>query len=95
MAEEIGTNPTASRANLAFGLGIGALVAFVLGWFFAGDNDENGWIWIVMGALSLGAVATGLMARQGGKLGGRALAGLVIGGLLLLLFLGFATGILE
>jgi hypothetical protein len=91
MAEGVGTT-TASRANLAFGLGIGALAAFVLGWFFAGENDENGWIWLVMGALSLAAVVTGLMARRGG---GRAITGLVIGGLLLLLFLGFATGILE
>jgi len=95
MAEELGTSSTASRANLTFGLGLGALAAFALGWIFASENDENGWIWFVMAALSLGAVVTGLMARRAGRLGGRALVGLVIGALLFLLFLGFAFGILE
>ena len=43
MEEQLGTSSTASRAKLAFGLGLGALAAFVLGLIFATENDENVW----------------------------------------------------
>lgn len=78
---------TSSRANLALGLGLAALVS----WFIAlaiTENDDNGWIWVVMAALGLAALVTGLRAGPG-RPTGRALIGAAIGGLLVLLFLGF------
>jgi hypothetical protein len=83
-----------SRANLALGLGLAAVVANVVGMFISGDDDSNGWIWIVMGVLALAAVGVGLMDGRG-KPTGRALAGTVLGGLILLEFVLFATGVLS
>lgn len=78
-----------SKANLALGLGLGALVANVLGMFITGDDgDSNSWIWIVMALLALGAVVVGLMDGRG-KPRGRALVGTVIGALIVLEFLLF------
>lgn len=83
-----------SKGNIALGLGVAAIVANVLGFFIAGENDENGWIWMVMGALALGAVIVGLMDGRG-KPAGRALIGTVLGAVVLIEFLLFATGILS
>jgi hypothetical protein len=84
-----------SNDNLTLGLGLGAVAFWLLGIFFAGENDEQGWIWYVMGALSLAATVTGFLSFRGGRPGGRAIAGLVPGVLLLLVFLAFVTGIVE
>ncbi len=80
--------PTTSRANLALGLGLAALVTWFVAIAIAGENDENGWIWVVMAVLGLAALVTGLRAAPG-RPTGRALIGAAIGGLLVLLFLGF------
>ena len=89
MADAVRNDTEPSKANLALGLGLGALVANVLGGFISGDDDDsNGWIWIVMGLLALGAVVVGLMDGRG-KPRGRALVGTVLGGLILLEFLLF------
>ena len=77
-----------SRAQLALGLGIAALVANVVGMFISGDDDSNGWIWIVMGLLALAAVVVGLMDGRG-RPAGLALIGTILGGLILLEFLLF------
>jgi FtsH-binding integral membrane protein len=82
------TPTTTSRGNLALGLGLAALVTWVIAVIVAGDNDEHGWLWVVMAALGLGALVAGLSANPG-RPHGRALVGTVIGGLLVLLFLGF------
>ena len=82
------TDATPSRADLALGLGIAALVANVVGMFISGDDDSNGWIWIVMGLLALAAVVVGLMGGRG-RLVGRALVGTILGVLILLEFLLF------
>ncbi len=80
---------TTSRANLALGLGLAALVTWVIAIAITGENgDDNGWIWVVMAALGLAALVTGLRAGPG-RPTGRALIGAAIGGLLVLLFLGF------
>lgn len=94
MVDATGSTAAPSKANIALGLGVGALVMNVIGVFFAGDNDENGWIWMVMGVLALGAVIVGLMDGRG-KPVGRALIGTVLGGLIVVEFLLFATGILS
>ena len=82
------TDTTPSRAQLALGLGIAAVVANVVGMFISGDDDSNGWIWIVMGLLALAAVVVGLMDGRG-KPAGLALIGTILGGLILLEFLLF------
>lgn len=82
------TDTAPSRANLALGLGIAAVVANVVGMFISGDDDSNGWIWIVMALLALAAVVVGLMHGRG-KPGGRALVGTILGGLILLEWLLF------
>lgn len=94
MATEATGGEAVSRSNLALGLGVGSVVAMLVGMVIANENDENVWIWFVMAALGLGALVAGLMAGRG-KPVGRALIGTVLGALTLLLFLLFATGILS
>ncbi len=77
-----------SRENLALGLGLAAVVTWVIALIIAGDDDENGWIWLVMAGLGLAAVVAGLRAGPG-RPRGRALIGAILGGILVLLFLGF------
>lgn len=93
MVDAAGSREAPSKANLALGLGIGAVLANVLGAFIAAD-DSNGWIWMVMGALALAAVVVGLMDGRG-KPVGKALIGTVLGALILVEFTLFATGILA
>ena len=83
------TPRSTSRENLALGLGLAALASWVIAVIVAGDNDENGWLWVLMAGLGLGALVAGLSANPGLPRG-RALIGAVIGGLLVLLFLGFS-----
>ena len=81
---------TADKSNLALGLGVAAALAWVAGAMFTGESgDDNGWIWTLMAVLALGAVITGFMARQAGKFPRKALAGVVLGGLLVLVYAGF------
>jgi hypothetical protein len=94
MVDATSSTAGTSKGNVALGLGVAAIVANVLGFFIAGENDENGWIWMVMGALALGAVIVGLMDGRG-KPAGRALIGTVLGAVVLIEFLLFATGILS
>ncbi len=85
-----------ARGNLTLALGLAALASWVAGVFFTGEGgNENGWIWIVMAVLSLAAVVTGALAFRGGRPSGRTITGLAIGGVLLLVFLAFALGIVE
>jgi hypothetical protein len=78
-----------SRESLAFGLGLAALAAWVVAVIFAGDDDDGaGWLWIVMAGLGLGALVAGLRAGAG-RPRGRALFATIVGGVLVLLFLGF------
>ena len=83
---------TTSQENLALGLGLAAALAWLIAMLASGDSgDENGWLWVVMAVLGLAALVTGLRASPG-RPRGRALVGTVIGGLLVLLFLGFVVG---
>lgn len=95
MTDRINTNATTPRANLSLGLGIAAIAAQIIAMVANGDGDEYGWMWIVMAVLALGALVTGLTARVDGKIPGRAVMGMVIGALLVLLFALFAFGVLE
>jgi hypothetical protein len=74
-----------SRANLAAAL---ALVAVVV-WAVLIAVDADGPIWIAVGVLALAAAVTGWRAGAGAMPRGRALAALVVGGLLFVMFVGF------
>lgn len=76
------------RSNFALGLGLAAAASWCVAVAVAGDNDENGFLWVVMAALGLAALVVGLTANPGAPRG-RALVGTVLGGLLVLVFLGF------
>ena len=95
MAQQIGGG-AGDKANLSLGLGVATLVAWVAGvWMASGGREDPGWIWIVMLALGAAAVVTALMARRGGRLPAKAMVGLVLGGLAILVYLAFALGIVE
>lgn len=94
MVDATGSTAAPSRANLSLGLGVGAVVAMLIGMVISGDDDANGWIWFVMAGLGLGGLVVGLMDGRG-KPAGRALIGVVLSALVLVLFLLFMTGILE
>ena len=93
MVDATGGGAAPSKANLALGLGAGAVVAMLIGIVISSDNS-NDWIWFVMAALGLGGLVTGLMDGRG-KPVGRALIGVLLSALVLVLFLLFLTGVLE
>ena len=96
MANEVsGTTP--SRGNLgdiSFGLGLLAVVTWIVAAIVNAEEERYGWLWFVMAAFAVAALITGLMAGRG-RPRGRALIGTVLGGLLFLLFMLFAVGILQ
>ncbi|MGZ5367770.1 hypothetical protein [Aeromicrobium sp.] len=95
MTESVGAGEATPRANLTLGLGLAALATQVIAMVANGDGDKYGWLWVVMAALGLAALAVGWTARQAGHFPTRALIGMVIGALLVLLFLLFVTGVLS
>jgi hypothetical protein len=95
MTETTDTGSALSRANLALGLGVAALLAYVIAIFANGDGDKYGWLWVVSAALGLGALVAGFIARQGGRPPARAIVGMVLGGLILVVFVLFVTGVLS
>ncbi len=74
-----------SRANLAAGLAVAAVVV----WAVLMAVDADGPIWIVLGVTALAAAVTGWLAGGGTMPRGRALAALVVGGLLFAMFVVF------
>jgi hypothetical protein len=95
MTDRVNMNATTPRANLSLGLGVAAIAAQIIAMVANGDGDKYVWMWFVMAALALGALVTGFTARVDRRIPGRAMIGMVIGALLVLLFLLFAFGILE
>ena len=92
MAHDAAAPSASPRANLALGLGIATLATWAIAIVANGDGEKYDWIWPIMAALGLAALITGLTAREGGKLRGRALIGAVLGGLAVLVFLAFVIG---
>lgn len=93
MAQRTGGG-AADKANLSLGLGIATVAAWVVGIVISGETgDENDWIWFVMAGLGVAAIATAFMARTAGKFPRKAMVGLVLGALFVLIFLAFALGI--
>lgn len=95
MADSIDTGAATPRVNLTLGLGLAALATQIIAMVANGDGDKYGWIWVIMAALGVAAVAVGWTTRQAGHLHIRALIGMAIGALLVLLFLLFVTGVLS
>ena len=79
------TGAAESRANLAAALA--ALAVAV--WAVLIAIDADGPIWIVVGVASLGAAIMGWRAGGGAMPRGRALAALIVGGVLFALFVVF------
>lgn len=84
-----------SSQNLTLGLGLGALASWVLGVITTERGSEQSWLWYVMAGLGLAALVTGAMSMRGGRPGARAIVGLVLGLLAVLVFLAFVLGIVE
>jgi FtsH-binding integral membrane protein len=78
------TEAVSARANLALGLGLAALAAWVAG----AATDSEGPIWIVMAVFALAALVVGMSAQEG-RPTGRALAATIIGALGVTVFLAF------
>jgi len=95
MPDALGRTANSPRANLSLGLGVGAAVLWVIALIANGDGDAYGWLWLVMAIVALGALAVGFVARVDGRIPGRAMIGMAIGAIVVLVFLLFALGILE
>ena len=74
-----------SGANLAAAIAVAAVVA----WAVLVAVDADGPIWIIVGVLALAAAITGWRAGAGGMPRGRALAALVVGTVLFVVFVVF------
>lgn len=84
----------ASRENLSLGLGLGALAFWVVGVVLAEQDNEQGWPWILMAVLGLGALVAGAMTLRGGPRP-KGITGLVLGLLAVGVFAVFSLGIVE
>ena len=90
MPENRGAQGTSGPARPSLGnLAAGLAVAAVVVWAVLTAVDADGPIWIVLGVLALAAAITGWRAGSGRMPRGRALAALVVGGLLFIIFVGF------
>ena len=74
-----------SRANMALGIAILALVLFVAAMFVAGE--DNDWLWPVAGVV--GGIAAGMSWAAGKpRPHGKSLAAVILGGLIFLSIIG-------
>ena len=75
----------ASRTNLAVGLAAATLLTLII----LAALDHDGPLWIIQGVLGLATVVVALQAGGRSPANPRAFGALIVGGVLLLLFLGF------
>lgn len=94
MTDSINAKATSPRANLSLALGVAAVALQFIGRAINDAADEYWWIWYVMAAVALGALVIGFFARVDRKIPGRAVLGMILGAAMLLLFIGYGTGIL-
>lgn len=69
---------TTSRANTALGIAVGGFVLYVIAMIVA--QEDHGWLWPLSGLLGAAGAITGWMAGKP-KPRGRALAAVIVGGL--------------
>ena len=79
------TGADASKTNLALGLAAATVLAMVV----LGAADADGPIWIIQGVLAAATVAVALQAGGRSPANPKAFGALLVGGILLLIFLGF------
>ena len=79
------TTPDESKANLAVGLAILALVLYVVAMIIA-QEEENGWLWPVAGLVGGAGAVVGWMAGKP-RPRGKALAAVILGGLIFITIL--------
>jgi hypothetical protein len=94
MTDRINAKVTSPRANLSLVLGLASVALQLVGRFVNGADDQYAWIWFLMAASALAALAVGFVARVDGRIPGRAVIGMMLGAAMFLLFVGFGTGIL-
>jgi uncharacterized transporter YbjL len=94
MTDRINAKVTSPRANLSLILGLASVALQFVGRFINGSDDQYEWIWYVMAATALAALAVGFVARVDGKIPGRAVIGMLLGAAMFLLFVGYGTGII-
>ena len=82
------TSADASRTNLAVGLAALALVLYIVAMIVA--QEENDWLWPVAGLVGLAAAIMGWTAGKP-KPKGKALAAVVIGGLVFVTILAWTV----
>ena len=80
------TGPVSQRTDLALGLAVVALILYVVAMVIA--QEKNDWLWPVAGLVGGAAAVTGWMAGKP-RPRGKALAAVVIGGLIFLAILGW------
>ena len=79
------TDGDASRTNLAVALAAATVLAMVV----LGAADADGPIWLIQGVLAAVTVVVALRAGGRSPANARAFGALLVGGILLLIFLGF------
>ena len=85
-ADRTGT-PDESKANLGVGLAIVGLVLYVVAMIIAQEED-NGWLWPVAGLTGGAGAVVGWMAGKP-RPRGKALAAVIVGGLVFVIILGW------
>ena len=80
-----GARGDASRTNLAVGLAAATLLTMIV----LAALDHDGPVWILQGVLGLATVVVAVQAGGTTPKNPRAFGALIVGGILLLLFLGF------
>ena len=81
--------PTESKANLAVGLALLGLVLYIVAMIVAQEED-NGWLWPVAGLIGGAGAVMGWMAGKP-RPRGKALAAVIVGGLVFLIILGWTV----
>jgi hypothetical protein len=84
------TGSTSSRGTLSLVLGIATIAGFVLAIVATGSDDKPEWLWFISPVLGLVALIAGFTARENGRLGARAVIGMVIGALAILNLIGWS-----
>ena len=85
MMAEVAATENASRANIALGVSVAAVVLWVVAMIVA--QEENGWMWPLAGVV--GAIGAVLGWTAGKPRTGKAMAAIVLGGLVFLAIVGW------
>jgi len=79
---------TPSRVNVAFGMSLLAVVLYVVAMALEGDDSDYGFLWPLAGLTGLAGAVTGWRSSRP-KPTGKALAAVIMGGLVFAVILGW------